>query len=741
MAYVADPRNPTQPSESVDLVTAAAEFRALKAYVRDDLLGEVIDSQEAAEIAATTTAALLVGAENRFDGLDANIAQLQAQDLALAAQDDLQRGRLTTLEGGFLYLNWRGDWATATAYEFTPAVRRDYFIGPDGTAYVVLQSHTSTSIAADLAAGKIGDIDSIQLRADLGGTGAGQGITMVGNAELPLATYADLRAYTGAQTRVYITGPLGSAKPAGIAGSFQHDPEDTTSADNGGTIIVGADGRRWKRDFSGAVLPEWFGAVGDGVTDDLAALIAAGNVARTTTRKVQFAGKRYFVSDTFPVYSRVEYVGVSKLTEIYSVTENKPVIASASYLSALSFAPTGHCTIKNIRALSSGSVVGVKGIVLRDYYSHLDHVETGNTSGGGIELTHVRDDGVSVSGTLVENRITSPRVYQHGGIGINLGALDNNKLTDGYLTDAIVWSGGEAVRGIFCGSAAGWVIDGFHHYGGVTSSSPVLISNSFNTRVTGYLEYTSAGRGIVFSRTQQNLYANITAKLPTAVSGDEVVRIEKASFVTSANVQLVLRVDHNAVDVPVTALANTTGVDVQAQISVRGQYSNRVTEIGGTAAQVARVARATRVAVDGTITETSNRSALIYEGRALPWAFSSNFSPSNPAVEIVRNFSIVLRSYQSVQGTIHINSRSNYNATRRLIYVAALYIQSKLNGSDNWVVSADSMVAASGFSAAPAFSVTSNGDGTGTLTVTFTPSSTDGFGGVKLLLAPNEVSA
>ncbi len=44
-----------------------------------------------------------------------------------------------------------------------------------------------------------------------------------------LQSYTALRAYTGRATRIYITGLLVTAKPAGIAGVFQYDPTDTTS--------------------------------------------------------------------------------------------------------------------------------------------------------------------------------------------------------------------------------------------------------------------------------------------------------------------------------------------------------------------------------------------------------------------------------------------------------------------------------------------------------------------------------
>ena len=111
-----------------------------------------------------------------------------------------------------------------------------------------------------------------------------------------LQDYAALRAYTGRAKRIYITGPLGTAKPAGIAGVFQYDSSDTTSADNGGTIIVGADGRRWKRDFSGNASVAWFGANGGG-SDETLKIQAAFNYMKATGTTLEFeAGKTYLVS-------------------------------------------------------------------------------------------------------------------------------------------------------------------------------------------------------------------------------------------------------------------------------------------------------------------------------------------------------------------------------------------------------------------------------------------------------------
>lgn len=83
-----------------------------------------------------------------------------------------------------------------------------------------------------------------------------------------LQDYTALRAYTANRALgIRIT-------TAGIAGDFQLDPTDTTTADNGGTVIVDAGLRRWKRMFVGDVNVQWFGALGAGA-DESSAVVAA----------------------------------------------------------------------------------------------------------------------------------------------------------------------------------------------------------------------------------------------------------------------------------------------------------------------------------------------------------------------------------------------------------------------------------------------------------------------------------
>ncbi|MFT8211576.1 MAG: phage tailspike protein [Symbiopectobacterium sp.] len=108
--------------------------------------------------------------------------------------------------------------------------------------------------------------DPDQFRVSLGGS---DGFGYIGGA-----TYAQIRAYTGSLSRVYCLGR--SNVFDGGYGFFEVDLTDTTSADDDGTVLIDVSGRRWKRQYSGAVNVVWFGAKAG---DDTASVALANTSA------------------------------------------------------------------------------------------------------------------------------------------------------------------------------------------------------------------------------------------------------------------------------------------------------------------------------------------------------------------------------------------------------------------------------------------------------------------------------
>lgn len=139
------------------------------------------------------------------------------------------------------------------------------------------------------------------LRSQLGGN---FGFGYVGGS-----TYNQIRNYNGDATRTYCLGK--SNVFDGGYGFFEVDTKDTSSADNGGTILVDAIGRRWKRQFNGAVDVLWF-AKGDGVTNDAPAaqkaLLAAGRGGNVIFSK---APVNYLVTETIYIDNPVTIKGMS----------------------------------------------------------------------------------------------------------------------------------------------------------------------------------------------------------------------------------------------------------------------------------------------------------------------------------------------------------------------------------------------------------------------------------------------
>jgi len=124
---------------------------------------------------------------------------------------------------------------------------------------------------------------------------------------LVLSNIAALRAVTSGSGTVTINGYTSDGDGGG--GIFYWD-SSSTETDNGGTIIKASaiTTGRWIRLYSGAIKVAWFGAKGDGATDDTTALTNAHAIAESVEYK---ENKNYLISDTnqIEIYDGCKYSG------------------------------------------------------------------------------------------------------------------------------------------------------------------------------------------------------------------------------------------------------------------------------------------------------------------------------------------------------------------------------------------------------------------------------------------------
>lgn len=179
------------------------------------------------------------------------------------------------------------------------------------------------------------------------------GIFSTGQTNVVVSSIAALRAVSSASAQsAMVTGYY--AAHDGGGDFFQFNPADTTSADNGVTIIVASDGGRWYRVKSGPLTLRKCGGrlnyTGGAGTDDTAALLAGFAVLATT------GGELVIDSDG------VAYIaGVAGLVSVPAGVTVKSSFRTPDSTLPMAANPIQILTLGGAIALSSGATFSLAG--------------------------------------------------------------------------------------------------------------------------------------------------------------------------------------------------------------------------------------------------------------------------------------------------------------------------------------------------------------------------------------------
>jgi hypothetical protein len=205
----------------------------------------------------------------------------------------------------------------------------------------------------------------------------------------------------------------------GAGGLFFYDASDATSTNLGTVFKPAASDGRWLRQYSGVLNVKWFGAVGDGTTDDTAEIQAAVDLAATGTGYTTSRGIGVFLpKGVFKVSSTINLkAGVSVTGE----SRESSIITSFTAADVLKFDATGVPFLNQAISFEEFSIYQDSSVVA--------------SSGAGINLGSSTTDSAitfTLKNVLIKGTFNGLRTQQ-----IQAGNVDNlqvrEAVNDGYL--------------------------------------------------------------------------------------------------------------------------------------------------------------------------------------------------------------------------------------------------------------------------------------------------------------------
>ena len=331
----------------------------------------------------------------------------------------------------------------------------------------------------------------------------------------------DLPSYRLSTARAISTSPaLLNLNEPGREGTFRLDELDKASIDNGGTVFVTRSGKRYKRIFDNEINVRWFGAKGDGTTDDKEAVQNTIEYAKTLSSK---NGGTYRQTVVFPAgfYYLSSPIDVSETNGIWLKGSSGRYINTGfignTKGAILDFSGSTMSGCEGFTFLSLGSsenrsTIGVlfaltgKGGLncsLKNCYFKLESYPSANGGFGTIGIVNIRSEEFNASDCVIN--ANTPVIISNKS---DLSDTGIKKTITSTYTQILTGAGSMGVVS-FTGQMS---LQSFekHH--------PALILNGTNTvRFDGYIGRLSQSTGtegpaILCSQSTSNLSINATVE-------------------------------------------------------------------------------------------------------------------------------------------------------------------------------------------------------------------------------------
>lgn len=429
--------------------------------------------------------------------------------------------------------------------------------------------------------------------------------------------------------------------------------------------------------------------------------------------KVILEGKEYILNDTIQVPSNFELVGVKRATVLTMKGINKPIIEHKGSLK-------GGTILRNFTLRGDSTQLNNDGIKINDFYSTIEGIEI-NTCGGYGIYWHTEGAG----GTLVENVINDVIVRSCGKDSFYLGNANNNKITDGFLTNCISCGNGTN-RALYIGSSAGWQINGLHTYGHGSCSEVITIRNAFNTNVSNIYIEDFKGTGLWFNQIQKNLVVNnVTGNIKTNNDGDQqLFRFNHSSAYSFGSTVVVNNVNVECANTGTTYIFASDGSWVKVKASNINLSGNYIPTILYNDNLKNDIELLSNIDIKGSLTLKGNISdtgtILSYNNMKVPVYTTFNFDGSSE----IRHQVVIPNFFDYTSRLVRVSLIANryWDGPDTLYYSAEVLVIRKVDGT--YKINIKTINTPSGFSSNPSYSLT----GDGVLTIKFTPSDSTGYG-------------